>query len=108
MEYMADRSSASHTHLKVKGSLQSYSLLSTPLVRFYAGRVPEGAALIMRAIAESGATAAAPMREVALSEGAVLHHLCLGLSSRVQSLAWSATCAVTLMLHKQWLHHEKF
>ena len=31
--------------------------------------------MIMRAIAENGATAAAPMREVALSEGAILHHL---------------------------------
>lgn len=49
------------------------------------GRVSDGAALMMRAIAESGATAAAPMREVALSEGALLHHLCLGLSARVNS-----------------------
>lgn len=51
-----------------------------------AGRVSDGAALIMRAIAESGAQAAAPMREVALSEGAVLHHLCVALSSRVSCL----------------------
>lgn len=37
--------------------------------------VTETAALIMRCIAQDGAAAAAPMREGALSEGALLHHL---------------------------------
>lgn len=55
----------------------------------YAGRVSDGAALVMRAFAESGATAAAPMREVALSEGALLHHLYIGLSEKV-----TPTCAL--------------
>ena len=63
--------------------------------RFPAGRVSDGAALIMRAIAESGATAAAPMREVALSEGAVLHHLYVGLSARVCPVACCHHAAIT-------------
>jgi hypothetical protein len=37
----------------------------------------------MRAVAEGGANAAAPMREAALTEGAMLHHLCLGMSGAV-------------------------
>ena len=40
-----------------------------------APRVAQGAALLMRAVAESGAAAAAPMRAAALRHGAVLHHL---------------------------------
>lgn len=39
------------------------------------GRVGDGAACIMRAIAECGAAAAAPMREASLREGAILQHL---------------------------------
>lgn len=35
----------------------------------------------MRAVAEGGANAAAPMREAALTEGAILHHLVVGMSS---------------------------
>ena len=73
------------------------------IVLIYAGRVSDGAALIMRAIAESGATAAAPMREVALSEGAVLHHLCLGLSSRVLYLACLATYELKIILSSRCL-----
>ena len=46
-----------------------------------AGRVLDAAALIMRAVAEGGANAAAPMREAALTEGAILHHLSVGMSS---------------------------
>jgi DNAJ protein RME-8 N-terminal len=45
-----------------------------------AGRVLDGAALIMRAVAEGGTAAAAPMREAALAEGAMLHHLLLAIS----------------------------
>jgi hypothetical protein len=39
------------------------------------GRVGDGTAVIMRAIAECGAAAAAPMREASLREGALLQHL---------------------------------
>ena len=46
-----------------------------------AGRVLDAAALVMRAVAEGGANAAAPMREAALTEGAILHHLSIGMSS---------------------------
>ncbi len=38
-------------------------------------RVADGVAVIMRAVAESGTAAAAPMREASLREGAMLHHL---------------------------------
>lgn len=37
--------------------------------------VPDGTALLMSAIAGAGAEAAGPLREAALSEGAVLTHL---------------------------------
>jgi DnaJ family protein C protein 13 len=45
-----------------------------------AGRVLDAAALIMRAVASGGENAAAPMREAALTEGAMLHHLSVGMS----------------------------
>lgn len=47
-----------------------FSLFNHP-----AKQVSDVAALVMQAIAEGGATAAAPMREAALAEGAVLHHV---------------------------------
>lgn len=46
-----------------------------------AGRVLDAAALIMRAVAAGGENAAAPMREAALTEGAMLHHLAVGMSA---------------------------
>jgi DnaJ family protein C protein 13 len=52
--------------------------LGRPLFSLFAHpapRVADAAALLMRAVAEGGAAAAAPMREAALVEGAVLHHL---------------------------------
>lgn len=49
--------------------------------------VTETAALIMRCIAQDGAAAAAPMREGALSEGALLHHL-LGALGLVCLFLW--------------------
>eukprot|EP00951_Prasinocladus_malaysianus_P038223 scaffold417941_cov41-Prasinocladus_malaysianus.AAC.1 len=58
--------------------LQSAGSMGRPLFQLVthpAGRVADGAALVMRAIAETGATTAAPMREAALREGAFLHHL---------------------------------
>ncbi len=50
-----------------------------------AGRVLDGAALIMRAVAEGGASAAAPLREAALTEGAMLHHMLVAVSSPVST-----------------------
>ena len=37
----------------------------------------------MRAVAEAGATSAGPMREAALGEGAMLHHLAIAVSGKV-------------------------
>ncbi len=57
---------------------QEAATLGTPLFALChhpAPRVTEGAALLMRAVAESGAAAAAPMRAAALRHGALLHHL---------------------------------
>lgn len=48
-----------------------------------AGSVLDGTALVMQAIAEGGPSAAAPMREAALAEGAILLHLCLAISPKV-------------------------
>lgn len=48
-----------------------------------AGRVLDGAALLMRAVAEGGAAAAGPLREAALSEGAMLHHLLAACTAQV-------------------------
>lgn len=47
------------------------------------GRVLDGAALLMRAVAEGGAAAAGPLREAALSEGAMLHHLLVACTAQV-------------------------
>ncbi|GIM04041.1 hypothetical protein Vretimale_8678, partial [Volvox reticuliferus] len=58
--------------------LQEAAELGPPLFALChhpAPRVTQGAALLMRAVAESGAAAAAPMRQAALRHGAVLHHL---------------------------------
>ena len=48
-----------------------------------AGRVVDGAALIMRAVADGGASSAGPMREAALGEGAMLHHLASAAAGKV-------------------------
>lgn len=70
------------THMLLCLSLQGCAGLGRPLFTLFshpAGRVADGTAVVMRAIAECGAAAAAPMREAALREGAVLHHLYLAL-----------------------------
>jgi DnaJ family protein C protein 13 len=62
--------------------LQAAAALGRPLFVLFnhpAARVADGTAVIMRAIAERGAAAAAPMRDAALREGAILHHLQLAL-----------------------------
>ena len=56
-----------------------------------AARVLDAAALVMRAVAEGGASAAAPMREAALAEGALLTHLLAALSTQVRSCLRSCT-----------------
>ncbi len=58
--------------------LQEVATVGRPLFSLFnhpAKQVSDVAALVMQAIAEGGATAAAPMREAALAEGAVLHHV---------------------------------
>lgn len=74
--------------------LASSASLGRPLFRLAmhpANRGADGAALLMRAIAESGASAALPMREAALREGAFLHHLIpasFGKGHRFEALAY--------------------
>lgn len=63
-------------------ALQAAAALGRPLFGLFghpAARVADGAAVLMRAIAQRGATAAAPMRDAALREGALLQHLQLAL-----------------------------
>lgn len=83
--------------------------LGSPLFRLFnhsAGRVSEGAAVLMRAIAECGSATAAPMRLAALREGALLHHLLLALYgkgnqsqlSRELVASWADECAPALAL----------
>jgi hypothetical protein len=45
----------------------------------------DAAALVMRAVVEGGANAAAPMREAALAEGALLHHLSLAMAGQARA-----------------------
>ncbi|WIA10346.1 hypothetical protein OEZ85_010538 [Tetradesmus obliquus] len=62
--------------------LRAAAALGRPLFGLFAhpaARVADGAAVLMRAIAECGAAAAAPMRDAALREGSLLHHLQLAL-----------------------------
>lgn len=62
--------------------LELCSGLGRPLFSLFShasGRVSDGAAVIMRSVAECGAVAAAPMRDAALREGALLHHLFIAL-----------------------------
>ncbi len=60
-----------------------------------AGRVLDAAALIMRAVASGGENAAAPMREAALTEGAMLHHLAVGMSGAGVRYSLPPTCMHT-------------
>ena len=53
-----------------------------------APRLVEGVALLMRAVAEGGVQAAAPMREAALAEGALLSHLLLAITQQVTQLVY--------------------
>ncbi|GMH45130.1 hypothetical protein BSKO_13087 [Bryopsis sp. KO-2023] len=58
--------------------MEECSSMGRPLFGLFdhpARRVSDGAAVIMRSVAECGAAAAAPMRDSALREGALLHHL---------------------------------
>jgi DnaJ homolog subfamily C member 13 len=62
-----------------------------------AARVLDGAALIMRAVAEGGAAAAGPLREAALAEGAMLHHLHTAVTAQASVLPQS--CGKLLLQH---------
>jgi DnaJ family protein C protein 13 len=69
--------------------LRAAAALGRPLFGLFAhpaARVADGAAVLMRAIAECGAAAAAPMRDAALREGALLHHLQLALFAAGEQL----------------------
>jgi len=60
--------------------------LGAPLFALFehpAHRLLDGVALMMRAVAEGGVLAAAPMREAALAEGALLSHLLLATTQPV-------------------------
>lgn len=67
------------------------------LVMHPAKRVADGAALVMRAIAETGASAAMPMREAALREGAFLHHLSVAMFAKGPRLVSSCTPVLTML-----------
>lgn len=77
--------------------LRAAAALGRPLFTLFshpAARVADGAAVLMRAIAECGAAAAAPMRDAALREGALLHHLQLALFA-------SGNCSDLLLLFQR-------
>ena len=66
--------------------LQEVASLGAPLFALFehpAPRLLDGVALMMRAVAEGGVFAAAPMREAALAEGALLSHLLLACTQQV-------------------------
>ena len=66
--------------------LQEVASLGAPLFALFehpAPRLLDGVALMMRAVAEGGVLAAAPMREAALAEGALLSHLLLACTQQV-------------------------
>ena len=66
--------------------------LGAPLFALFehpAPRLLDGVALMMRAVAEGGVLAAAPMREAALAEGALLSHLLL---ATTQPVTFSYVC----------------
>ena len=68
--------------------LQEVASLGAPLFALFehpAPRLLDGVALMMRAVAEGGVLAAAPMREAALAEGALLSHLLLACTQQVSS-----------------------
>ena len=76
--------------------LQEAAVLGRPLFSLFshaAARVQDCAALIMRAVAQGGASAAAPMREAALKEGAMLHHLLTATSGQVNHKAGFKACS---------------
>ena len=57
---------------------------SRGVIMRHVGRVVDGAALVMRAVAEGGTSSAAPMREAALGEGAMLHHLAIAVGGKAR------------------------
>ena len=79
-------------------SWQEVAGLGAPLFALFehpAPRLLDGVALMMRAVAEGGVLAAAPMREAALAEGALLSHLLL---ATTQPVAFSYVCLPVCIL----------
>ena len=77
--------------------LQEVAGLGAPLFALFehpAPRLLDGVALMMRAVAEGGVLAAAPMREAALAEGALLSHLLLATTQQVNHSHVVFTCSV--------------
>lgn len=73
--------------------MQEVASLGAPLFALFehpAPRLLDGVALMMRAVAEGGVLAAAPMREAALAEGALLSHLLLACTQQVTVLHYSS------------------
>lgn len=67
--------------------MQEVASLGGPLFALFehpAPRMLDGVALMMRAVAEGGVLAAAPMREAALADGALLTHLLLAVTQQVR------------------------
>lgn len=86
--------------------MQEVASLGAPLFALFehpAPRMVEGTALLMRAVAEGGVLAAAPMREAALVEGALLSHLLLALTQQVVTSLHGTTALIllTCMLRMQ-------
>ena len=70
--------------------MQEVASLGGPLFALFehpAPRMLDGVALMMRAVAEGGVLAAAPMREAALADGALLTHLLLAVTQQVGFMA---------------------
>lgn len=66
--------------------------LGDPLFALFehpAPRMLDGVALMMRAVAEGGVLAAAPMRGAALADGALLTHLLLAVTQQVSFMLYS-------------------
>lgn len=82
--------------------MQEVASLGDPLFALFehpAPRMLDGVALIMRAVAEGGVLAAAPMRGAALADGALLTHLLLAVTQQVSPM---------LQLASQVLQQDRF
>ena len=89
--------------------VQEVASLGAPLFALFehpAPRLLEGVALVMRAVAQGGVLAAAPMREAALAEGALLSHLLLAVTQQVSHPTTCHLHAQPLPLHSSSQHWQ--